>query len=163
MSRYILAAFATFSLTTFAQDPVPTPQASEDAYALARSTYTPELHAKQIDAAFTATAAKLATLKDIEVDADKLKMVFVQLLDYQELVDFQAGLYAKYYTVDEMAALAKFYSTPLGKKSLSVIPQLTQDIAGWMMQRMSIPETEKMLKSALRKATFPTEKGAGGK
>jgi uncharacterized protein len=36
-------------------------------------------------------------------------------------------LYDKYFTLDEVRGLTQFYETPLGKKTISVMPALTQE------------------------------------
>jgi hypothetical protein len=36
-------------------------------------------------------------------------------------------IYKKYYTHDEIKDLIKFYKTPIGQKTISVMPSVTQD------------------------------------
>jgi uncharacterized protein len=55
---------------------------------------------------------------------------------YQELSDFQMGLFVKYYTDTELKQLVKFYSSPTGKKALEVMPEVMQDVQGMVMSRL---------------------------
>lgn len=58
------------------------------------------------------------------------------LPSYQELSDFQMGLFVKYYTDTELKQLVKFYSSPTGKKALEVMPEVMQDVQGMVMSRL---------------------------
>lgn len=59
------------------------------------------------------------------------------IVPYQEVSDFQLGLLMKYYSEEDMKALAAFYRTPTGKKSLEIQPELAQDLSGWLMARLA--------------------------
>jgi hypothetical protein len=41
----------------------------------------------------------------------------------EKLIELAIPVYAKYYTTEEIEGLTAFYKTPLGKKTLSVMPQ----------------------------------------
>jgi uncharacterized protein len=58
------------------------------------------------------------------------------LPSYQELSDFQMGLFMKYYTESDLRALVKFYTSPTGKKSLEVMPEVMQDVQAMVMSRL---------------------------
>ena len=64
-----------------------------------------------------------------------------------------AALYAKNYTAQELAELNKFYQTPLGQKTVQLMPQLAAAGAkigqSKMMQHM--PEMKIMIESELKK------------
>ncbi len=45
-------------------------------------------------------------------------------------------LMGKYYSVDELRELIKFYKTPLGQKAIQIMPQMTADISNVMAQRL---------------------------
>jgi hypothetical protein len=49
-------------------------------------------------------------------------------LQPQQFVDMAAAAYDKYLTDDEIKGLITFYQTPLGQKTLTVIPQLTIEL-----------------------------------
>lgn len=61
---------------------------------------------------------------------------FSKALPYQEMVDLQAGLLAKYYSPEELKSLIAFYDSPVGRKTLAVMPKITADAAAWSQQRM---------------------------
>jgi len=64
-----------------------------------------------------------------------------------------AALYAKNYTVEELNELNKFYQTPLGQKTIQLMPQLAAAGAqigqSKMMQHM--PEMKTMIETELKK------------
>lgn len=43
-------------------------------------------------------------------------------------------IYAKYFSVEDIEGLTKFYQTPLGKKTLSVLPQTVIEMQTASMQ-----------------------------
>jgi uncharacterized protein len=48
--------------------------------------------------------------------------------DTQQLLDMAARVYDKYLTMEDIQGLIQFYSTPLGKKTLTVLPQMTIEV-----------------------------------
>lgn len=48
--------------------------------------------------------------------------------DAKQLIDMALPLYDKYFTDEEIKALTKFYETPVGRKSVSTLPQLTMEM-----------------------------------
>jgi uncharacterized protein len=53
---------------------------------------------------------------------------FRQKFDVQKMVDLALPIYDKYFTQEEVKGLIRFYETPLGQKSISVLPQLTAEL-----------------------------------
>jgi uncharacterized protein len=53
---------------------------------------------------------------------------FMAKADTQTLVDLAVPEYDKNFTREEILGLIQFYQTPLGKKSISLVPQLTSDL-----------------------------------
>ncbi len=51
---------------------------------------------------------------------------------YPEMLDFQAGVIAKHYTLEEQRQLLAFYRSPIGQKSIRIQPEILQDTMGWM-------------------------------
>jgi uncharacterized protein len=47
-----------------------------------------------------------------------------------KLLDAAVPIYDKYLSDDEIKGLIQFYQTPLGRKALSVLPQITIDMQG---------------------------------
>jgi uncharacterized protein len=54
---------------------------------------------------------------------------------YPEMVDLQAGLLVKHYTEAELDQLVAFYRTPVGQKSIQVMPAVMQDAMGAFQAR----------------------------
>jgi hypothetical protein len=55
---------------------------------------------------------------------------YLKMFSYQEMLDIEASVLAKYYTAAEMKELLAFYRTPLGRKSIRIAPELSQDVHG---------------------------------
>jgi uncharacterized protein len=53
---------------------------------------------------------------------------FNSMLDVQRLIDMAAAAYDKYLSDDDIKGLIQFYQTPLGQKTLTVLPQLTAEL-----------------------------------
>jgi hypothetical protein len=54
--------------------------------------------------------------------------------DTTHLIDLAVQVYDKYLTDDDIKGLIQFYSTPLGKKTLSVLPKVTVEMQSAGMQ-----------------------------
>jgi hypothetical protein len=54
--------------------------------------------------------------------------------DPQYLLNLAARVYDKYLTLEDIQGLIQFYSTPLGKKTLTVLPKLTIEVQTQSMQ-----------------------------
>jgi uncharacterized protein len=123
--------------------------ADKEKLALARQlqnmSYSKETYQKMVDG----MAAQLPE----EARAD-----FAGILpSYQELSDFQMGLFVKYYTDAELKQLVKFYASPTGKKALEVMPEVMQDVQGMVMSRLQA-EMPKLMEKM--KARHPGEGAA---
>jgi hypothetical protein len=46
----------------------------------------------------------------------------------QQLLDIAARVYDKYLTMEDIQGLIQFYSTPLGKKTLTILPKVTVEV-----------------------------------
>lgn len=60
--------------------------------------------------------------------ADLFFQKFQTKVNVQQLMDLTVPVYAKYFSVEEIEGLIKFYQTPLGQKSLSVLPQTMSEV-----------------------------------
>jgi hypothetical protein len=56
------------------------------------------------------------------------------------------GIMAKYYTTQEIDEIIAFYETPVGQKSLEVMPQLTQEIQSVMIPKAQVFQQEVVAK-----------------
>lgn len=52
---------------------------------------------------------------------------FIDEIKPEEMVDEYIPIYSKYFTNEEIKGIISFYETPLGKKTLTVIPQISQE------------------------------------
>lgn len=52
---------------------------------------------------------------------------FKKEMKTDDLINLMVPIYKKYYTHDEIKDLIKFYKTPIGQKTISVMPSVTQD------------------------------------
>lgn len=48
--------------------------------------------------------------------------------DPKQMIDMAVDVYDKHFTDDEIKGLIKFYETPLGKKTVSALPELTAEL-----------------------------------
>ena len=69
-----------------------------------------------------------------------------------ELGDEMVPLYARFYTVQEVEQLTAFYKTPLGRKMLATMPQLSAESMA-ISQRVLIPRVNAVLDQVMRAAT----------
>lgn len=71
--------------------------------------------------------------------------------DLDDLIDEMIPIYAKFFTHDEILQMVAFYETPLGKKTIEVMPELAVEMAGvsmrWSMSKL--PEVTEKMKAQL--------------
>jgi hypothetical protein len=93
--------------------------------------------------------------KEIEEGLGALMKKFISRKS--EIVEMMAPLYAEKFTVDEINAIAQFYSSPIGQKLVTVQPELTQRsmVLGMDWGKRIGREVETELKSELRKRGVP--------
>jgi len=104
---------------------------------------------------------------------DKLVDLFFERfrtkLNIQQFIDLAAVAYDKYLSDDDIKALIDFYQTPIGKKSLTILPKLTVELQTEGMQlgqqagRDSMtevlaehPELAKAMQDAAQLSSAPT-------
>lgn len=58
---------------------------------------------------------------------DEFWTEFMKEIDEDEMIKLVIPIYEKFYTHEEIKELKKFYNSPIGKKSIQVLPQLTQE------------------------------------
>jgi hypothetical protein len=83
-----------------------------------------DLMLQTLDVALRAT---LEAEDDPDFPSEKFIEKFQQKVDMESLLYSMVPSYSKYYTREEIAGLIAFYETPLGRKSISEIPQITQE------------------------------------
>jgi len=105
---------------------------------------------------------------------DKLVDLFFEKfrtkINAQQFIDMGVAAYDKYFSDDDIKDLTQFYQTPIGKKSLTILPKLTVDLQTQGMQlgqqagRESMtevlaehPELAKAMQDAAQLASSPTQ------
>jgi len=89
-------------------------------------------------------------LKDIE---PAIEAFFTKFMGWEAQKGDIAALYAKNYTVEELKELNKFYQSPLGQKTVQIMPQLAAASAQIGQSRMMkhMPEMKAMVEAELKK------------
>ena len=84
-----------------------------------------------------------------------IEAFFTKFMGWEAQKGDIAALYAKNYTVEELKELNKFYQSPLGQKTVQIMPQLAAASAqigqNKMMQHM--PEMKAMIEAELKKTS----------
>jgi len=72
----------------------------------------------------------LARLEDFDAFAERFHALFVERLNFSEIIEaVYLPLYDKYFDEKELQQLLVFYRTPVGRKSIEVMPSLMQEAA----------------------------------
>jgi hypothetical protein len=100
-----------------------TPEAEKAAYELFKALKMKEGIRAALDRSLEVQVKRQPALAPYE---DIYKSFFHKYTKWEDMKKDLAKLYAQAFTPQEMQELAKFYSTKLGQKSLSVLPRLTQ-------------------------------------
>lgn len=71
-------------------------------------------------------------------------------------MDITVGIYDKYYTDAEIRQLIAFYQTPVGQKSIRILPTIMQDsiLAGQVWGRSLIPQVQRRVLQRLRQMGY---------
>jgi hypothetical protein len=87
---------------------------------------------------------------------------FGKLYTYQEIRDLQAGLLVKHYTEGELRELLAFYKSPVGQKTIRVMPELMQDVNGQAMAvlQQRVPQVMERLRPLFENAKAPAAAAA---
>jgi uncharacterized protein len=82
-------------------------------------------------------AAMRAQGQTIPADGEpKLKAAVLEVLPYDELIVWNAEVYAKHFSDKELDDLIRFYKTPTGKKAAKILPDLMGEVGAKMGQIM---------------------------
>jgi hypothetical protein len=90
-----------------------------------------KLSAKQTISAEQATSLR-AEFERIQVDF------------MSRLMDDAPAIYARHFSASELRELIAFYRTPIGKKAISVLPQVTSEIMALIMPQLPKVQSEVM-------------------
>ena len=71
---------------------------------------------------------------------------------FEDVLNDLIPIYAKYFTLEEVREMIAWYETPLGKKSIEVMPQLIADSMQVSQQRLGaiLPELEEKITARLK-------------
>jgi hypothetical protein len=87
--------------------------------------------------------------------ADRLRVEYERMAPYEELVSTQAHILDRQYTPAELRQLLAFYRTPVGKKSVLLIQDLTAYCDRQMQQKVHAGISDALGK--LRTLVYPAE------
>jgi hypothetical protein len=108
---------------------------------------------KMIDAMIpTMTNQMLSEIKDSTAKVRSAEMMKIAMETAKELAPkmnvLMTSFYDKYFTESEINDFLTFYKSPTGQKSISIMPQMMNDMMGEMMKNY-IPEMKKTMKTRM--------------
>lgn len=65
--------------------------------------------------------------KMVNIINEEIALFFKEKMNDGSFLPIYYPIYDKYYTTDELKELVVFYKTPLGQKSISILPSIMQD------------------------------------
>jgi len=96
-------------------------------------------------------SAKLAELDGkIAAATEMMNKIFGDPAIVDAMIDEMVPLYARYYTVEDMKAMAAFYRTPTGRKTLTLMPKLMNE-SMQISQRIVQPRMQKAMQDLDKK------------
>jgi hypothetical protein len=99
------------------------------------------------------TQMQIDARPELEAIKPAIEAFFTKFMGWEAQKGDIAALYAKNYTVEELKKLNTFYQSPLGQKTVQIMPQLAAASAkigqSRMMQHM--PEMKAMIETELKK------------
>jgi len=105
------------------------------------------------------TQMQIQSSPQLKAIAPTIEAFFTKYMGWEAQRGDIAALYAKNYTANELKELNKFYQTPLGQKTVQIMPQLAAASAQIGQSRMMkhMPEMKAMIEAELKKVK-PTKK-----
>ncbi len=83
-----------------------------------------KVYGKIVNQATEQMVKRRSMLKSVEPD---IKNFYNKYIGWNSIKDDLAKVYAKYFTAEDIKKLEAFYKTPVGKKTLEVMPQLMRE------------------------------------
>jgi uncharacterized protein len=80
-----------------------------------------------------------AQVSELRTEYERIQVEFIS-----KVMDDAPVIYARYFAASELRELLAFYRTPIGEKSLRVLPQITAEAMGLVMPRMQQLQTQVM-------------------
>jgi len=126
------------ALPAMAQVKSPDPEKTENIRQLMKMIGVDKLQHSMADQMFDALKKVMPAAQFQDDKSRKMLDRLMEILGEEfKKVDFSSmtlELYDKYFTADEIKGLMQFYSTPVGQKSIQVLPALTQESMGRGME-----------------------------
>ncbi len=73
----------------------------------------------------------LARLDDFDAFAERFRALFIERLNFSTIIEtVYPPLYDKIFSEEELRQMVSFYRTPVGRRSIEVMPSLMQEAAG---------------------------------
>jgi hypothetical protein len=73
----------------------------------------------------------LARLEDFDAFAARFRALFAERVNFSQIIEtVYPPLYDKYFSEEELREMLAFYSTPVGRKNIEVMPSLMQEAGG---------------------------------
>ncbi len=70
----------------------------------------------------------LARLENFDAFAERFRSLFIERLNFSEIIEtVYPPIYAKYFSEEELREMLAFYRTPVGRRSIEVMPSLMQE------------------------------------
>jgi hypothetical protein len=140
-----------FSITAFTSSFSQTKQAAINE--LIHAMKNDSMMNKMIDAMIpTMTNQMLSEIKDSTAKVRSAEMMKIAMETAKELAPkmnvLMTSFYDKYFTEIEINDFLTFYKSPTGQKSISIMPQMMNDMMGEMMKNY-IPEMKKTMKTRM--------------
>lgn len=133
-----------------AKSTIPAHQANAEALTLLATMNMKESYEGMIE---RITQMQIQARPELKAIEPAIKEFFTKYMGWEAQRGDIAALYAKNYTTEELKKLNEFYQTPLGQKTVQLLPQLAAAAAqigqSRMMQHM--PEMKAMIETELKK------------
>jgi hypothetical protein len=83
---------------------------------------------EQIDLSEADRKRLLARLENFDAFAERFRALFAERLNFSTIIDsVYLPLYDKYFSEEELRQMVAFYRTPVGRKTIAVMPSLMQE------------------------------------
>ena len=105
----------------------------------------------------------LARLDDFDAFAERFRALFNERLNFSTIIEtVYPPLYDKYFSEEELRQMVTFYRTPVGRKSIEVMPSLMQEAGAGVEGRCGPLRSASSRRSSPRSArSWPTEADRG--
>lgn len=152
MKNILLLALSLLVIpfASHAQDAVPSASHLQAAERLLDNMNMQETLDKTIDATLDAQLSQMPQMKNLE---GVMRDFFTKYMNYDALKNDYAALYTKHYTEKELVDLLAFYQTPLGKKLVETMPDITAEssLLGQKLVQEHMPELQEAIMKEMAK------------